>query len=387
MMIQTFIFNDRCCAFRMSKAWLVCALLAVTTLAAAPGLVQAQDAAAPTSAEKSVAVEEAKPLAVTVFPFSTPKGQEKMGQDVGEMLTLLLSAEPGLQLIERETLNKVIEEQTLSLTGLVDASQAIRVGKLVGAQIIVVGRIFELGESRLVTAKLISSETTQILGAVERGSLEKPVDELVFALGVKVATILQESGAKLTATREPIDPLAAVREQLKQWTADGGTLPVVAVVVREKQHVAAADTSQVDPAVETQIKHELLKAGVTVKDVGVNALAYMLRNTEALPRNAWPASLEGVDLVIMGEAFSEGGPNVGELRIAVARAEINLIVRGEGKVGLSEAVTARGVDLSPLAAGKNALSRAGSALSVPILKYILQQAENKKTVDAKPAGE
>ena len=307
-----------------------------------------------------------KTITVSVLPFATPEGEEKTGEDVGEIISLLLSAEPGFRVVEREALDLLTQELGLSLTGLVDTADAVKVGKLIGADIIIVGRVFELGSSRMMTAKLIGSETSLIDGAVERGKLDSPIDELVFALSEKAVTALRERGAGLLPDEAPTDPALALIEKLK-----GAKLPAVAVVVREQERDNIDRGEAPDPAVETEIKRVLIEAGITVKDVPHNELAEWVEADAEAGRQTWPRSLDGVGLVITGEGFSELGGSIGSLRIAIARAEINAIDRQTGEIVVAQSATARSVDLAPGPAGKSALEKAGRQLSLHILEYLV----------------
>src|SRR5205823_5653397 len=47
-----------------------------------------------------------------------------------ELAQAKLSREPNLELLERQTIRKLLAEQQLSLSGLVDSNRAVEVGKL-----------------------------------------------------------------------------------------------------------------------------------------------------------------------------------------------------------------------------------------------------------------
>jgi hypothetical protein len=66
------------------------------------------------------------------------------------------------KVIERQLLNKVISEQKLSLTGMIDQTSAQKLGKLLGVDAIASGTITDLGESLRVNARLIDTSTGEI---------------------------------------------------------------------------------------------------------------------------------------------------------------------------------------------------------------------------------
>jgi TolB-like protein len=336
-----------------------CQFLAALLLATLVGSVVsvAQDKAEPKEAPRKLTV------AVLSFDAKDP-GNADMGSQLSEMVTAVLSGEDNFELVDRTSLRQTLAENELNLTGLVSADQAIKVGKLVGAKILVTGRAFRLGKDMYITAKIIGTETSRVEAVMVKGDPKDDVGELAMGLCQKIDERIVARGEALTgADLVRADPLP----QLIRAAATIKEKPVLAVVVTE-QHMAgprpAARRPIPDPAVETELKRLLGQAGFKIKDVPQNELA------EWAPEDAWPRSLEGVDLVITGEALSEFASRIGNLINCAARAEINVISREDGRVVLAERTTARAVDLAENIAGKTALQKAGRQLAVPLLKYL-----------------
>ena len=73
--------------------------------------------------------QEAKPWRLALASAAT-------GEPINNLLDLTqakLSAEPKLELLERKAIAKLLAEQKLSLSGLVDANSAVKVGKILRA--------------------------------------------------------------------------------------------------------------------------------------------------------------------------------------------------------------------------------------------------------------
>ncbi|MBB6431712.1 CsgG/HfaB family protein [Algisphaera agarilytica] len=327
-----------------------------------PSLLVAQDSAEPEG--------QPAPLTVTVLPFESPAHSEFSGADASEIIAMLLSSDPAFRVVDRQVLDEVLQEQALSLTGLADTNEAVKVGKLVGAKLIVAGRTFELGDSRMMTAKIIGTETTLLKGVVERGNLDTPSDQMLLKLSEEIVQTLKEHGGSLVAQDRPTDPVPDLLTALKERE-----LPTIAVFVAEEETGAPRVPQVPDPAVETEIKSLLAAAGVTVKDIPLNELAEWAQAEGWNDARGWPRSLDGVDYVITGEAFSERGGQLGQLHVAGARSEINMISRQTGTIVLAEAQTARGVDLSPALSGKNALQAAGRAQGIEVLRYLEENSQ------------
>jgi hypothetical protein len=86
-------------------------------------------------------------------------------------------------LVNRENIVKVLEEMALQKTGLVDEKEAVKAGKGLTAQQIVLGRYGTLGKSSVLQAKRLDVETQSDLGF---GSLKCDIgreDELLQRMG------------------------------------------------------------------------------------------------------------------------------------------------------------------------------------------------------------
>ncbi len=325
----------------------------------------AQDRPAPKSVTSTSAPARAE-LTVAVLDFAADSpGQPALGAQISEALTALLSGEPGFRLVDRAALARTLQEHELNLSGVVATEQAVQVGKLIGARILVAGKAFTLGKQMFITAKIIGTETSLVEGVLVRGAADADTSALVSELAEKLATRLRESGPKLVAQPDAVlDPLPGLKTRLTPLAK-----PIVAVVIPER-HVAREVAPARDPAVETEVKRLLSDCGFTIKDVKANALADFAR-TYADPA-AWPRELAGVDIVVTGEGFSEFAARIGNLVSCAARAEVNVINRADGKIVLATRTTQRGVDLSENIAAKKGLQNAGRVIGIDILTYFAE---------------
>lgn len=338
------------------------ALLLATSLAAA----QQERAREPAAARTDKQTASELTVAVLDFSANTP-GEPDLGKQIGEAVTVILSGEPGFKLVDRTALSRALQELELNLSGVVDTQQAVKVGKVVGARILVVGKAFTLGERTFITGKLIGTETSLVDGVLVKGDLNADVGELVMELAMKLAERLRKVGPKLVAQDDAgRDPLPALKEKLAKRAK-----PTVAVIIPER-HLTREPRPVPDPAVETEIKLLLRKCGFTVRDVKNNALADSFRSGPADARKPWPRGLAGVDVVIVGEGYSEFAARIGNLVSCAARAEINVIERKSGQIVVAERTTERSVDLSENIAGKKALQKTGRVLGIRILEYFAE---------------
>lgn len=103
---------------------------------------------------------------VAVLYFDNTSGEVKLNKlkkGLAGMLISDLSNVNMLDIVERDKLESIIKEQKLSNSKKFDSSTAARLGKLLGAEIILTGAYFEMFGTFRVDARFINVETGEIL--------------------------------------------------------------------------------------------------------------------------------------------------------------------------------------------------------------------------------
>lgn len=146
----------------------------------------------------TVRAETPRRTTVAVLYFDYDGHDEELGslkKGLAQMLTTDLSTLDTLTLVERARLEDVLKEIDLGRSGKIDSATAARVGKLLGAQYLVMGRYFELKGALRIDARAIETETGKIIRSTgAHGSFDN-----FFALEQKLAAELGESLAKQPA--------------------------------------------------------------------------------------------------------------------------------------------------------------------------------------------
>jgi len=101
------------------------------------------------------------PITVTDETFKTDS------EYFTEQLQFSFSRHVSFKAIERKDLQKVLDEIGLQMTGLVDEENAARTGKLLGAKMIITGKMVEKTNQYIVFLKLINVETSEILSVTK----------------------------------------------------------------------------------------------------------------------------------------------------------------------------------------------------------------------------
>ncbi|MGQ9778509.1 MAG: CsgG/HfaB family protein [Bacillota bacterium] len=157
------------------------------------------------SAFANLLAAEKAPL-IAILPFDDGSIQERwwtrynwqLGKGITDMLITELLAQKKFRLVEREMIEKVLQEQNFGAGGRVDASTAAKIGKILGVKYIVIGRVTEftvdtkggvLGGVGLTVStarvaldgRLVDTTTAEILASV-RGSGESKQTGLALSL-------------------------------------------------------------------------------------------------------------------------------------------------------------------------------------------------------------
>jgi len=152
----------------MRRAWLVPALVAVAV------------------AMSSAAQAEYKKTKVAVLDFQLHgEGYETqdMGKFVAEWLITALVRDGRFEVIERRLLEKILAEQKLGLSGILDEGSASKLGQMLGAKVVISGSVMSLKGQIEVNARIIDVQTGSVIAAesVKSGSAAG-LEDLVFQM-------------------------------------------------------------------------------------------------------------------------------------------------------------------------------------------------------------
>ncbi len=294
-------------------------------------------------AVQAVAEEMAPVCPAAIFAFEERgAGVKDMGAKVSDILFAKMAVDPNLYLVDRQDMAKILEEQTLSLSGMVTPDQAVKVGNLTGAKILVTGSVIEADKTMYVVAKIIGTETSRVFGESVKGRTDDEIGPLVEQLAKQVGDSIVRNGDKLVAKSVTLEDRIAVVNKALGTAAR----PTVMVKVNER-HVGQATS---DPAVETELI-------LFCKGTGFDVLDGKIAKGKA-------------DVMITGEGVSELALRHGKLVIVKVRLEIKAVDRATGKVIATDRQTSVVADLAEQIAAKNALQAAAAKLAERLLPQL-----------------
>ncbi len=134
---------------------------------------------------------QAQSLRVVILPFKNitrNPDDEWLSDSFAESLTMGLLHVDALHLVERSQVQKLLQEQQFSQSGYVDESSAPKLGKLLGAKIVVLGSYQKVGDQLQANVRFVDVETGQV-DSKKAAQVEGQFKQ-IFALQKRLATTL-----------------------------------------------------------------------------------------------------------------------------------------------------------------------------------------------------
>ena len=131
-------------------------------------------------------------IRVAISDFENLSGNAKY-DGLGKALSSMLISDieinvsgKKIQLVERAQLNKIIKEQNLQAGKSFDKNTAVKVGKLLGVNFILIGDIFVLNDDIVINARLTSIENGDIkFSNKQEGKLTSGLSEAIDRFDIK----------------------------------------------------------------------------------------------------------------------------------------------------------------------------------------------------------
>jgi TolB-like protein len=173
-----------------------------------------------------------EPLVISVLYFEDRIHLREFAwlrKGLADMLITDLSQAPGLEVVQREHLEVVLREQSLQAAGRVEEKTAVRIGRLTGATVILMGSATRVGDTLRLDAHFLDVERGTVLGAA---SVDGRLDDILLLekeLASRLLVFLRRDSAGGAAAKSPaITPSHspdAPRRVPSPWPGSGKTDP------------------------------------------------------------------------------------------------------------------------------------------------------------------
>jgi len=133
------------------------------------------------------------PKAVAVLYFDNTgddRSMDMLRKGLAQMMISGLVDTPGLKVIERQRLQEVLGELKLNESKFIDKASAQKVGKLLGARMLVMGAYFEMMGTFRIDARVVATETGEIVASKGRSGKKDAFSELITGVTAELRTTL-----------------------------------------------------------------------------------------------------------------------------------------------------------------------------------------------------
>ncbi|HEX7943004.1 MAG TPA: CsgG/HfaB family protein [Gemmatimonadaceae bacterium] len=185
-------------------------------------------------ARPAVAQEDARPTVAVMYFNDGAIGAshaelEPLSGGIADLLITELSSNPGIRVVERDNLKKLMDEQSLGAGGRVDKETAVRMGRILGARHMIFGGFVTDGRGTMrLDARAVNVETSEIehVESVQgkQDNLMTLIDDLAAKLnkGMKLPDIPKPVREANAATAKKVPFQAAMLYSRALAAKDGG---------------------------------------------------------------------------------------------------------------------------------------------------------------------
>ncbi|MBR2910205.1 MAG: hypothetical protein IKC05_01215 [Lentisphaeria bacterium] len=277
-----------------------------------------------------------------------------------DILGAKLSCTDKIKLVDRNALNKILQEKSLSHSGMLDTGTVNNIGTLLGADHFVSGSIRVRNKNNMIFVKLISVRTgvvkMQYISQKSGNEMEQLADKVIE----KIINLLSDNKA------------VTAKETKQRLLYPEKKRPAVALLLPEI-HILRQNI--IDPAAENILTKILLEQKFTVKQLPdqlktgrPGTVAKLFGNRKSLLKSAKGC---GADYLIYGEAIAESSGSFGSYQTARARVELKIINVSNGSICFADSAYAGAADTGEIIAGKMAIQKAAAKLAIKVAGYLL----------------
>ncbi len=124
--------------------------------------------------------KKAKRIALTEFAYGG--SVNNLSKNVYESLAVLF-ARKGLQVVERSQLDKILREQKIAHSGMIDISTAQKLGQMLGTEAVLLGTVTDIGNGVALRARWVDAAKGVVIAAAEVEVTKTP--QLAAMLGAE----------------------------------------------------------------------------------------------------------------------------------------------------------------------------------------------------------
>jgi len=264
---------------------------------------------------------------LAVFPFNCEEKLEKqrVGFAVSEVMSHRFVADSAFTVVERGELGRLLSEQKLQASGVVDNDTAVRLGRILGADVILIGNIQKAGGKYQINARLVNAETSEVFssGFQELDSDTFEEDAGVYlnlvpeeqTLGIYIIYNHRSNSNKTPTVLEPASGIGAPNATLTRES-----VPFISNLAGGGLIYRPARNIQINGEVTTAIKETKYSstqysAGFTLESKLKMTTVSLMASYIARPLGRWGCwaglGLQGIDITANSSVRKKENPPIG----------------------------------------------------------------------------
>jgi TolB-like protein len=212
-------------------------------------------------------------LSIAVLPFENKSGLAEITSTVQDKMITSLYSLKRFKIIERSQIDKVLSEQKLGMTGAIDPAKAVKVGKIIGVDAILMGSISSSGTGVGMDARLIDTETGTVITAKDAYSPQNNLQD-VKSMATDIAIQIYNDIPLVEGYVIKVDPTGEV--YLDIGTAKGMRKGMKVVVYKEGEEIKHPVTGEilgkkvtkVGELLLSEVQDKMSEASVVEKEAG-----------------------------------------------------------------------------------------------------------------------
>ncbi len=151
-------------------------------------------------------------LSVSDFPVESENpSYTHIGKGISRMVAIELRKSKSVKLIERDELNKILEEQEFSLSDIASQDNQIKIGKLLAADYLVLGEIIDMVNTLLITVRLVDTTSGEVIW---QDKLTEKLQTYDYIGSYFAKFILEEFGAQ--AEESTLEKIAVKKDKSEE---------------------------------------------------------------------------------------------------------------------------------------------------------------------------
>lgn len=216
---------------------------------------------------------------VTIFPFLPAEGKATpMERTVSDVIAARLDLNPAMYLLPKERLSALAREAGVDLGGRISEEEALRIGRLAGAHIMVVGRTRKVEREMVVVARVVGVQNAQSEEVFVSGSTVGRIRPLITELADGISRTIAESGRDILSG---VSGTEAAISSLKEKTARM-ELPAVYLQVHENY----SGEPRVSPATREELLRFLRAGGIPLAPEKSAAEVVIFGRSKGMPASS-----------------------------------------------------------------------------------------------------